>query len=90
MSTTSATVQPNVPVKKKLYLKNIINGVSEGKYEDACKNGYLFDSWNPEQLSEDYNVSYSITEDIYGALISSFLFLARATSALVGVLQHPY
>ena len=55
------------------YLKNIINGVSEGKYEDACKNGYLFGSWNPELLSEDYNLSYSITEDIYGALIASFL-----------------
>jgi hypothetical protein len=60
--------------KEIFYIDGVENGVSEGKYEEAYKNGYLFGQWNPDHLSEDYYTSCSLPEDIYGALIASFLF----------------
>ena len=62
-------------------LYDVEYGLSEENYAKAYKKGYLFRHWTPQFLTTDYHVSYSLPEDIYGALIASFVSLDPGLTA---------
>ena len=62
-------------------LYDVEYGLSEENYAKAYKKGYLFRHWTPQFLTTDYQVSYSLPEDIYGALIASFVSLNPGLTA---------
>eukprot|EP00944_MAST-04C_sp_MAST-4C-sp1_P006440 g6440.t1 len=71
----STSVVPSGRTDRVNILYDVENGLSEGNYERAYTEGYLFRSWTPQFLTTEYSVSYSLPEDIYGALIASFVSL---------------
>ena len=77
----STSVVPSGRTDRVNILYDVENGLSEGNYEKAYTEGYLFSSWTPQFLTTEYSVSYSLPEDIYGALIASFVSLNPNTTA---------
>ena len=77
----STSVVPSGRTDRVNILYDVENGLSEGNYERAYTEGYLFQSWTPQFLTTEYSVSYSLPEDIYGALIASFVSLDPGLTA---------